>query len=177
MDPIKESAGLNWYYEVHQHCKLLASLYNIPLIKVAGIMSALSPNNTFALNLRSTQRFLETNGDCKVSTYNTQKEKALLILALDNSFATVDTIKYILGKSKDSALKTKAFFDNIYRPEVSTDVTIDRWMLKWAGITGSLTAKRYRELALELAIMAKDNNLKPHELQAIIWTEIRGAAY
>ena len=76
----------NWYIEVNFYCRFLSERYNIPLIKVCGILSALSPNNTFANNIDSLERFLETRGNCKVSTFNSQKNKALDIYWHHKSF-------------------------------------------------------------------------------------------
>tara|TARA_R100000951_G_scaffold101420_1_gene92979 strand:+ start:40576 stop:41085 length:510 start_codon:yes stop_codon:yes gene_type:complete len=166
----------NWYFEINDYCNTLSEVHNVPLIKVAGIMSALSPNNTVRLNCISLEKFLKHNGNCKVTTFNGQKIKALTILNADDSI-TVEEVKEILSPKKDSGLKTKAFFDNIYRPETSTEVTIDLWMIRWAKIEGSLTPKRYRDTANKIIEMAKELNVLPHMLQAKIWVDIRGEAY
>jgi effector-binding domain-containing protein len=161
----------NWYFEVNDYCKTVAETYDVPLIKVAGIMSALSPNTTFNQNIRSLEAFLRTGGDCKVSTFNGQKRKALKILASSDNI-TVEEIKTILG-----GLKTQSFFDNIFRPEISEDVTIDLWMIRWAGIEGSLTPKRYKNVSNKIKDLAKSLNLLPHQVQAKIWVDIRGKAW
>jgi hypothetical protein len=166
----------NWYFDIHDYCNTLSDVYDIPLIKVAGIMSALSPNNTVRMNCISLEKFLKNKGNCKVTTFNKQKEKALTILnASDN--ITVDQVKNILGSKKDSGLKTKAFFDNIYRPHVSEEVTVDLWMIRWAKIEGSLTPKRYREVAQKIKDMAQEIGVLAHQLQAKLWVDIRGAAW
>lgn len=166
----------NWYFEINDYCKTLSNVYNVPLIKVAGIMSALSPNNTVRLNCISLEKFLRTNGNCKVTTFDGQKSKALSILNADDNI-TVEEVKAILGTKKDSGLKTKAFFDNIFRPESSQEVTIDLWMIRWAKIEGSLTPKRYRDTAQKVKDLAKKIGVLPHQLQAKIWVDIRGEAW
>jgi hypothetical protein len=166
----------NWYFEINDYCQTLSSVYNVPLIKVAGIMSALSPNNTVRSNCISLEKFLRYDGDCKVTTFNGQKRKALTILNSHSSI-TVEEVKAILGTKKDSGLKTKAFFDNIYRPHTSEEVTIDLWMIRWAKIEGSLTPKRYRETAQKIKDLAKEIGVIPHMLQAKIWVDIRGTAW
>jgi len=166
----------NWYFEVNDYCKTLSDVYSIPLIKVAGIMSALSPNNTVRLNCISLEKFLRYKGNCKVSTFNSQKNKALTIYN-GNDNITVEEVKDILGVKKDGGLKTKAFFDNIFRPESSQEVTVDLWMCRWAKIEGSLTPKRYKNVAKKIKDMAKEIGVLPHMLQAKIWVDIRGAAY
>jgi hypothetical protein len=166
----------NWYFDIHDYCKTLSEVYDVPLIKVAGIMSALSPNNTVRSNVISLEKFLRTKGNCKVTTFNQQKEKALTILNADDNI-TVEQVKVILGEKKDSGLKTKAFFDNIYRPHTSNEVTIDLWMIRWAKIEGSLTPKRYRETAQKVKDLANKIGILPHQLQAKIWVDIRGEAW
>ena len=166
----------NWYFEIHDYCKTLSDHYDVPLIKVAGIMSALSPNNTVRLNCISLEKFLRHDGNCKVTTFNGQKNKALKILRANDDI-TVEEVKAILGAKKDSGLKTKSFFDNIYRPYTSQDVTIDLWMIRWAKIEGTLTPKRYRDVANKVKEMAEEIGVLPHMLQAKIWVDIRGAAW
>lgn len=161
----------NWYFEVNEYCRTLSDIHNIPLIKVAGMLSALSPNTTFALNIKSLERFIINKGDCKVSTYNNQKNKALTILNSNNDI-TIEEIKTILG-----GLKTQAFFDNIYRPNISQEVTIDLWMIRHFKIKGSLTPKRYRDASNKIRKIAKDLNLLPHQVQAGIWVDIRKNAW
>jgi hypothetical protein len=161
----------DWYFQVNDYCKTISDTYNVPLIKVAGIMSALSPNTTFALNVKSLENFIKTKGDCKVSTYGNQKIKALAIYNSSDDI-TVEEIKTILG-----GLKTQAFFDNIYRPEVSQDVTIDLWMIRHFKIKGSLTPKRYKDASNKIKKLAKELNLLPHQVQAKLWVDIRKNAF
>lgn len=161
----------DWYFRVNEYCKTLSEMNNMPLIKVAGILSALSPNNTFASNIKSLEMFLKTNGNCKVTTYGNQKIKALAILSAPDTI-TIDEVKKILG-----GLKTMAFFDNIVRPETSQDVTIDLWMIRHFGIEGSLTPKKYNDASNKIRKLAKSLNLLPHQVQAKLWVDIRGNAW
>ena len=166
----------NWYFEINDYCKTLSDVYNIPLIKVAGMMSALSPNNTVRLNCISLEKFIRYDGNCKVTTFNGQKEKALTILR-SNDNITVEEVKTILSPKKDGGLKTKAFFDNIYRPDTSEEVTVDLWMIRWAKMEGGITAKKYRTIAQKVKDMAEKIGVLPHQLQAKIWVDIRGMAW
>ena len=161
----------DWYFRVNEYCQTISETYNVPLIKVAGIMSALSPKNTFASNVKSLEAFIRTKGNCKVSTYNGQKIKALTILNSPDSI-TIDEVKKILG-----GLKTMAFFDNMLRPETSQDVTIDLWMIRHFDIKGSLTPKRYKDASNKIKDLAKELNLLPHQVQAKLWVDIRGNAW
>lgn len=169
--------AINWYYEVNDFCQSLSEIYDIPLIKVSGIMSALSPNNTFASNCKSLEKFLKYKTDCKVTTFNGQKNKAIEIYFMESP--TEEKIKKVLG-----GLKTQSFFENIYRPHTSTSVTIDLWMIRWAKTIGimpekaSLTPKRYRMISDMVKKVALDLHLKrPHEMQALLWVKERGESY
>jgi len=169
MSNIEKSS--NWYFTVNEYCKSLEVIYNVPLIKIAGIFSALSPNNTVKTNIISLERFLLHKGNCKVTTFNGQKNKALQILNSEDSIS-VDDVKQILrGK------KTCAFFDNIFQPEVSREVTIDLWMIRYFKIDGSLTDKKYDEAADKVRDLADKIGVLPHRLQAKIWVEIRGQIF
>lgn len=167
-----------WYYEIHDYCKTLAEYHDIPMIKVAGILSALSPNNTFKSNIKSLERFLRTSGNCKVTTFGSQKRKAQAILEASSSI-TESEVKELLGKG----LKTRSFFENIYRPENSQAVTVDLWQIRWAksmGImpeNGTLTDKRYRDISAAVKDYAKGLGMMPHEFQALTWVKIRGNAW
>lgn len=169
--------GKNWYFEVNDYCKTLSEIYNIPLIKVAGIMSALSPNNTFKSNVRSLERFLTNKGNCKVTCFDSQKNKAIRILNTNDD--SYDNILELLGKG----LKTRAFFCNIYQPHKSKKVTVDRWAHRWGEQIGIvpigkvLTNKRYKEIEIAMQEYAKELNILPHQFQAMAWVELRGKEY
>lgn len=168
----------NWYFTVNDYCQTLSDYHSIPLIKVAGIMSALSPNNTFKSNIKSLERFLRTSGNCKVTTFGNQKRKAQAILDANNDIMEHE-VKEILGKG----LKTRAFFENIYRPNTSQAVTVDLWQIRWAkelGIIpkkGVLTNKRYNDVSLAVKEYADKFGLMPHQYQAVTWVNIRGASW
>lgn len=167
-----------WYFEVNDYCKTLSEYYNVPLIKVAGILSALSPNNTFRSNVKSLERFLRTSGNCKVTTFGNQKKKAQRILDASEAI-TEDEIMDMLGKG----LKTRAFFHNIYKPMTSQMVTVDLWMIRWAKQNklipekGVLTDKRYRNIEKAVVQYSKELNMLPSEFQAGVWVEIRKSSF
>ena len=175
-----DNMSKRWYYEVNDYCTKLSEQYNVPLMKVAGMMSVLSPNVSFVQNIKSLEAFLETGGNCTVSTYSKQKVKADNIYALSDD-ATEEEVKAIIGKG----LKTLAFFENIYRPHTSTSVTVDLWMVRWAKNMRIIpksagvqpTVKQYRKIEASIVRRAKKAGMMPHEFQAVAWVEIRGAAF
>jgi len=168
----------SWYFEVNEYCLHISECYELPLIKVAGIMSALSPNNKFNQNCKDTERFIQSGGFTLASTYKAQRDKAFNILHAP--VYNEEIIKDFLGKE---AFKTKAFFENIYRPHNSTAVTVDLWMIRMAKkvglmpLKGVLTPKRYRTIAAHIRAFAEKRNILPHEYQAILWEQLRGGKY
>ena len=168
----------DWYNEINEYCLHLSNGFDIPLIKVAGILSALSPQNKFEQNCKDLERFLYTRGTSSASTFNKQKDKAFTILYCENY--SEEIIKDILGKK---AYKTRAFFENIYRPETSKAVTVDLWQIRWAKAMeiipqkGVLTPKRYKIISDAVTKQANELNIKPHQFQAQTWIEIRGEKY
>jgi hypothetical protein len=165
-----------WYFEVNLFCQDLSVIYNVELIKVAAILAALSPQNKFDQNLIDLVNFLETNGKSKASTFGNQRDKAKQILFMDNPCE--ESVKNILGKG----LKTRSFFENIYRPESSQAVTVDLWQIRWAKQIGmlktkSLTDKQYRRIEARVKKYAKKTNMLPHQFQAMTWVYMRGEIY
>jgi len=166
-----------WYFTVNEYCLHLSECYNVPLIKVSAILSALSPQNTFEQNLIDLERFLESGGVTKASTFKSQRDKAYVILHMVDY--DEDKIKDILGKG----LKTRSFFENIYRPHDSDAVTVDLWQIRWAKALnivpeqGTLTPKRYRKIASRVRKYAKKINMLPHQFQAMTWVYMRGKEF
>jgi hypothetical protein len=168
----------NWYYTLNDYCNLLADIYNINVLKVSGILSALSPNNTFKTNIKSLELFLKYNGNCKVSTFNNQKNKALKILQLNDDTVSSDEIEALLGGKK-----TQDFFYCIAYPNTSDRVVVDIWQERWAKLNniipsvGVLTEKRYNIIGDHVRSLASELNIKPHQMQAKIWVDIRGKEF
>lgn len=167
----------NWYFTVNEYCQHVSQAFDIPLIKVAGILSALSPQNKFEQNLKDLENFLLSGGLSKASTFGNQVNKAYNILHCDNY--SEDSIKALLGKG----LKTRAFFENIYRPETSESVTVDLWQIRWAKRlniipeNGTLTAKRYRKISARVTKYANKLGIMPHQFQALTWVYLRGETF
>lgn len=175
-----DNMSRRWYFEVHDHCKMLSDRHGVPLVKVAGMMSVLSPGVSFVQNIKSLEAFLETGGDCTVATYRKQKLKADAIYALGDD-CTIEQVQACIGKG----LKTLSFFDNIYRPHSSEMVTVDLWQMRWAKARRIIpksagaqpTIKQYRIITDAIVRRAKRAGMLPHEYQAMTWVEVRGKAF
>jgi hypothetical protein len=167
LDETNYQSSLDWYYILHDYAANLAERNGLTLLQAAGIISALSPMVMFSTNLRDAERFCATRSIANLATYTSQRMKALRIIGAK----TEEEVLAILGGNK-----TKAFFLNIYRPDTSLDCTIDTWMLKMFGIK-NITPKRYKEASAHLTEVALEMNLKPHQVQALVWVGMRGKAF
>ena len=171
--------GGNWYKEANTYADHLNELFNLDSpCKVAGIISALSPATNWERNKSDAHNFiaLALSGDVmkgKYGTYKNNVRKALEIFNLDRP--TKQSVGSILrGKT---GYKTESFFYNIYDLD-SSEVTIDRHAIKGAnniykGGSVSLTEKRYRDSEKAYQKVAKKFNLKPYQVQAIVWVTYR----
>jgi len=174
---MNKSDAKQWYFIVNEYCQHLSQCFDIPLIKVAGIMSALSPQNKFEQNCKDLENFLLSGGLSKASTFGNQVNKAYNILHCENY--SEDSIKACLGKG----LKTRSFFENIYRPETSEAVTVDLWQIRWAKMLniipteGTLTTKRYKKIEARVKKYANKLGIMPHQFQALTWVHLRGEVF
>jgi hypothetical protein len=81
--------GAHWYADALAASETIAQSYGLPVNTVAGVIAALSPNNKWQRNIIDADNIcrLYTSGgyddaaQCKVSTFNSNKTKALQILS------------------------------------------------------------------------------------------------
>ena len=156
-------AGGNWYSEGQSMCRELALEHGITLEQAATVLAAFSPMTPWDRNVFLATEFI--NGR-KVATLGNN-----IRMAERGIVGGIDTLK---------GQKTNAFARNL-----SGDldaVTIDTWMIKAAGIVREPGKKKginkceYNTLALALTNVARDNQIAPAVMQAIIWIQIRGKA-
>ena len=104
--------GLNWYKEANNKAVEISKKYDIDVYKVAQVISALSPRNKWAQNLKDADKVCEafTFGigpeSIKVCTFHTNKFKSYNVLnnnvtITDKSLKTLDNqyfLKYMYVK-------------------------------------------------------------------------------
>ncbi len=176
----QRAEGKSWYREAREFAREIARPYPRSVLthtKVCGVLAALSPSVAWDINKRQAEalcRAFASDGDIAevvVSTYGKQAEKAREIVRSNSGGAHIrESIRGILGAR---AFKTWAFFDNIYLPE-SQHVTIDQHIIMAADFGGLWVQSAhwcYDLLAEAMRTVARDEDidLKPHQLQAIIW--------
>jgi hypothetical protein len=139
----------------------LAKRYGYPLESVVGAFAALSPNNDYMNNLRSTVSLLR--GSERTSTYNACRQRAQRCLRGD----------YFMDFTRGP--KTRAFYSNIMDPYGDWDVTIDgHAYCAWVG--KRMTMKQvvylnfpYEQVADGYRSVAESVKVLPCQLQAVLW--------
>jgi len=101
---------LAWYATAFTDCERIANQFGLPVNIVAGVVSALSPNNKWERNIENAHVLIDAffKGDnitdFKVSTYNPMKDKAWQILNAmnpkDNPTMSDDEIAKVLNGQK-----------------------------------------------------------------------------
>lgn len=143
--------------------------YGYSMETVAAVFAALSPNNDYIKNLRSTVTLLHGFRQGKpidqltVSTYRHCARRAWRILEGE------DFLTFTRG------MKTRSFFVNIIDPFDRAHITIDGHMLSvWKG--QKMTMKAHASGTFHYATVAGDYiktaemvGLIPNQLQSVIW--------
>ena len=152
--------GLYWYSEAHDFANDLAKTYDVSVMKVAGIIAAMSPMKAWKTNKEIAEEFINSGRSGHTAT---QTEKAVSILSNN------DNKQYI--ENTLGGLKTINFFNNIYNPSNEESVTIDRHHLYIS--TGmdvqTCTVKQYLFIKKHTIMFSKSVNLIPCNLQAVLW--------
>lgn len=173
----EQSEGLTWYQRANLAAVRLADQYEIGIDTAAGVIAALSPRNKWERNLIDAENLIATFvaagydacEEVKVCTFGTNKKKALDILLWA---ASDDLAREIL-----SGPKLIEFFNCITGND---DVCIDGHAYSiWYGDRVTLAnvpsiGKKLRaEIKKDYLAVAKKNNLKGYEVQAITWVAHR----
>ena len=167
----ERAQGLTWYNDAAAHCFNLSLKYDMPLEKVIGIIAALSPRCPWNRNVIETDSLIQTRGRSKVTTYLSNKKKALAILR------GTHPLNILNGH------KVKTFYDNLSDPINSQSVCIDSHIIAcWFNKTdlskaflnaifhprGSkrIVIEQIKKAIIDLSILY---HFKPLQVQAIIW--------
>lgn len=171
-DENTRARGLVWYQEANAFAQALADRLGLGLPSVCGVIAALSPSVAWEVNKWQTKALCEVyaaGGDLDtvpLSTYSRQCAKAKKILS--DRLLTAG-IEEALGMR---AFKTRAFFENILRPDTSDRVTVDQHMIVAAGMEDSFTQSAVWCYALIVQIIRELSafaTIQPCQMQAILW--------
>lgn len=164
--------GLAWYPYANYVCRKIAAKTKVPLSRVCAVMSALSPQNRWEQNMVDTENLIigwlnKNTENVKVSTFNSNKQKAINIL---NGNDISDELR---------GPKTWAFYNNILNP-MSNHVTIDFHAFDIYAMNTkkkSLSLRKYEKISSAYIEAANQLNLHPSSLQAITWCTWRNKKY
>lgn len=166
--------GKDWYRDAQDFVKELASQTGVDALRVAAVVSALSPNNRWERNKIDAKNLIhafvlgQDMNEIKVCTYNANKAKAIRILE--------EGVEVLQFKSP----KTYSFARNVGELDAEY-VTIDKWHLRacetdarvYTKTRTSVTPKQYEQVQDWTSEVAKEYNLKGYEFQAIVWVTIK----
>ena len=164
------TAGLNWFNGARDIANKMAIDFNIPIKKVAAIISILSPAVKWESNILDARNLLqgwsENKQDAvKTTGYGHNKAKAIRVLEYKD-----DNFKFPISAG---SFKTLCFYENIVDPS-SLRATIDRHAAKvYYGAKRSgrinLSGKKYLMIEKSFINTSEYLNLLPCQLQAITW--------
>jgi len=159
------AAGSGWYAVAHNIAHEQARRYGLTFSQCAGIIAALSPSTAWGRNVTLAETMCST-GDAS-HPYG---------LCIDRARAIRN------GGHAESILggrKVRSFYANIVSPTVAGTVTIDRHAVAAAWGTVHVPDKileragAYQRVAGAYRTAARQLELLPHQLQAIVWVQWR----
>ena len=171
------AGGQAWYQQANQIAITLADRYEIKEEQACGVIAALSPRNKWDRNVVDAENLIaafvaggrEAAEDVKVCTFTANKVKAIRIL--EEAYADGAVFMILSGP------KLKEFYACIRGLD---DVCIDGHAYSiWFGdrVTlanvPSIGKKLREEIKKDYLAVAKKNNLKGFEVQAITWVAHR----
>ena len=175
----EKAAGLAWYRTAHNETLALANEVGLPHATVVGMVAALSPGLRWEKNIGEARRVnvaLQAGLPVpSVGVYgraNQAKAEAI--------YHGADPLSVLGG------FKVRAFYQNIYTPDQTTEITVDRHAycaavnrrkdrdFQHAAINGRAYPKLdkprpYRHISRHYKVLAAKLGILAHELQAVIW--------
>ena len=166
--------GKLFYTRANEFVHKQAKRFKTDIKIVTAVLSALSPESNWKENKDRTKLILEFGQLATVTTYDSNKKKALNFidgnLSPDNHY------------SSDNWIKTSCFYDNILNCLTSDRITIDRHAARAAHgyyLTGNESIKyintraKYIKTDKSYRIVAKQFGHRPMILQSIVWHTFR----
>ena len=180
------AAGLDWYDRASTLADRLSATYGCSTAQAAAVIAALSPNNKWRRNCVDAENLISAwnmgldPAVVRVSTFNGNKRKACLVLAMDEP--TVNDLASLLhGKQ---GRKVEAFFRCITGDHTAVCVDGHAYAI-WAGKritttkTPSIGKLAYQRIAHAYRLVSKRSaaicgeTLTPAQVQAVTWVTYR----
>ena len=154
----------DWYSRARRDCETIANTHDLHVNLVIDVVAVLSPGMPWIWNLANAVRVILKR---TTTAYPLNQRKARALLG---------------GASRDlvvKGLKVSAFAENIRSSGTDDGVTIDTWAIRvatgWRGgrIDQGATPKQHARLTEAYQFVAEALGLRPCELQAITWHQVR----
>lgn len=170
----QRDAGRGWYGAA---CDLAAELGRKlegrdRLRRAAAIIAVLSPQISWAQNVKVAHSIVAKTAEGFGGAFRRNVAKAI---RLRDATSFDDSVV--------SGRKVSAFADNIWRPDVSLAVTLDRVMMRHFRLGARMLERKgvYQLLSLAVSYAAADLSRDgvlwlPHQVQATVWIVERGGA-
>jgi hypothetical protein len=169
-DAMEMSEGMSAYQRYHDSMEEFANYYGNTIEGTVGAFVALSPNNSYAQNLRSLASVLKgVNEGVPVENIITSTFPKCRARA----FACASGKMNFLQEAKGQ--KTRAFYQNIVDPTDNHPVTVDghmygAWKGEYTKMTDAKVSQRlYGVISGDIREIAFYHHLLPHQVQAILW--------
>jgi hypothetical protein len=156
--------GRRWYATEHAYAVCLSKSADRPVRLIAACLAVLSPRCQWPRVKAACEELLA--GRTPAGIFNRNLAKARDILASHNG----------LPIYPDTAPKTWAFWQNLWRPDDPEPVTLDSWMFRAHGLSVRSGIRTYRALADAYRSAAGELGLVPNQLQATIWLHMKERA-
>lgn len=164
--------GIDWYPAALRTCERWATEYGFSVDAVCGVVAALSPNTSWAENLRCAEMLLRS--------YRAGVTLADALVEVPHyADAVTKAYRIAAGEHYGDVLggrKVRSFVANIHEPLRVGPVTVDRHMvdllLSERGAVKNRILERvgvYIRCAGVIRSVARELGLRPQELQAIAW--------
>ena len=179
--PQDVAAGIAWYAEAYEECRLIADEYDLPVYIVAAVVAALSPNNRWTTNIKNARDLIDCYSHgidmdrVSVCTYGAMKHKAWNILQFDiqpdeikthlNGRKIVCFYENIMGEDTctiDGHARNIAYNERVNLTDNKTNIGVK----EYANLQ-----EAYRQAAKRCTVNGR--KFKAYELQAVTWVTWR----
>ena len=179
--PQDVAAGIAWYAEAYEECRLIAWQHNLPVYAVVGVVAALSPNNRWTTNITNARDLIDAfvndrdMDSVSVCTYSAMKRKAwdILVTAVRpgemkahlNGRKIVCFYENIMGEDTctiDGHARNIAYNERVNLTDNKTNIGVK----EYANLQ-----EAYRQAAKRCTVNGR--KFKAYELQAVTWVTWR----
>lgn len=169
---VQVSLALDWYDMAHKFAESLAREFDLTVAQTCGIIAVLSSDTTWDQNMKHARNFCLGLPAGRYPAMMMQKCRKIQDLSYVQA-CDIDAVAAIVAKE---GKKTWCFAHNIFAPESSQHVTIDRWMCRVFELSDRAmnNVYVYRLLAGIIREIAQEMGEQPLQTQAVLWVLVRG---